>query len=304
MDRLFNTPAETAKSLLDMGKAKANMPTRNLILLGILAGVYIATAAQLATIASHDVAAHLGDGIARLVMGSTFAVGLMLVIIAGGELWTGNNLMVPAVYAGEITWAQLLKNWVLVYFGNFLGSLIMVGLMQGTGLWSTNGGAVGAKALAIATNKVQLSFTAAFTRGILCNMLVTLAVLFAFAARDIPGKLFGMFFPIAAFVISGFEHSIANMYFIPAGITLTRDPNIVRVFGKDVSMLTWENFMKNNLIPVTLGNLVGGALIIATAYYLIYLQPNLTETNTGAKIHRTAPAIQANQGLISTKVEG
>ena len=123
------------------------------------------------------------------------------------------------------------------------------------------------------SGKVQLSFGAAVARGILCNMLVTLAVILALAAKDISGKLWGMFFPIAAFVTSGFEHSIANMYFVPAGIMLTADAKIVEVFGKDVSALTWGNFITNNLIPVTLGNLIGGALIIGTGYYLIYIKP-------------------------------
>lgn len=273
MDRMFSTPAETAQGLLNFGKGKGNLSSTNMILLGILAGVYISLAAQLATIATNDVGSFFGDGMTRVVMGLTFTLGLMLVVIAGAELWTGNNLMVPAAYTGVITWGQLLKNWVLVYFSNFLGSLIMVWLMAGTGLWQANGGAVGARALGIALGKVQLSFGAAVARGILCNMLVTLAVILALSAKDISGKLWGMFFPIAAFVTSGFEHSIANMYFVPAGIMLTADTKVVEVFGKDVSALTWGNFISNNLIPVTIGNLIGGAFIIATGYYLIYIKP-------------------------------
>lgn len=273
MECMFSTPAETAQELLNFGKSKGNLSTTNMVLLGILAGVYIALAAQLATIATNDVGAFFGDGITRVVMGLTFTLGLILVVIAGAELWTGNNLMVPAAYTGVISWGQLFKNWVLVYFSNFLGSLIMVGLMAGTGLWQANGGAVGARALGIALGKVQLSFGAAVTRGILCNMLVTLAVILALAAKDISGKLWGMFFPIAAFVTSGFEHSIANMYFVPAGITLASDPKIVEILGKDVSALTWGNFISSNLIPVTLGNFIGGAVIIATGYYLIYIKP-------------------------------
>jgi formate/nitrite transporter len=273
MERLFGTPAETSQGLLNLGKAKGNLSSTNMVLLGILAGVYIALAAQLATIATNDMGGVFGDGLTRVVMGLTFTLGLMLVVIAGAELWTGNNLMVPAAYMGVISWEQLLKNWVLVYFSNFLGSLIMVWLMAGTGLWSANGGAVGARALGIALGKVQLSFGAAVTRGILCNMLVTLAVIMASAARDISGKLWAMFFPIAAFVTSGFEHSIANMYFIPAGIVLKADATVVEVLGKDVSALTWGSFISKNLIPVTLGNLIGGALIVATGYYLIYIKP-------------------------------
>jgi formate/nitrite transporter len=277
VEKLFNTPAETAQSLIGVGKAKASLTSQNMILLGILAGVYIALAAQLATIATNDTGAFLGDGISRFLFGSTFTIGLMLVVIAGAELWTGNNLMVPALYAGEITTGELLKNWVLVYLANFAGSLLMVWLMNMTGLWSLNGGMVGVKALGIAVGKVQLSFSAAFARGILCNVLVTIAVMFALSAKDITGKLVGMFFPIMAFVTSGFEHSIANMYFVPAGIILKNQAAIVELFGKDISMLTWGNFISNNLIPVTLGNFVGGALIVATSYYLIYVKPTIAK---------------------------
>ncbi|NMA55698.1 MAG: formate/nitrite transporter family protein [Firmicutes bacterium] len=277
MERMFSTPAETAKGLLDVGKAKGNLSGTNMILLGILAGVYIALAAQLATIATNDMGALYGDGLTRVVMGVTFTLGLMLVVIAGAELWTGNNLMVPAAYTGVISWGQLLKNWLLVYFSNFLGSLLMVWLMAASGLWQANGGAVGARALGIALGKVEISFGAAVARGILCNMLVTLAVIFALAAKDIAGKLWGMFFPIAAFVTSGFEHSIANMYFVPAGIMLTGDAKIVELLGRDVSGLTWGSFIANNLIPVTLGNLIGGAVIVATGYYLIYIKPSQTK---------------------------
>lgn len=277
MDRLFNTPAENAKSLIGLGKTKAGLTSENMILLGLLAGIYIAIAAQLATISTNDMAPILGDGMTRFVFGSTFTVGLMLVVIAGAELWTGNNLMIPAVYAGEITWGQLLKNWVLVYAANFVGSLLMVWLMNISGLWGANGGMVGVRALGIAAGKVQLTFGAAFARGVLCNLLVTIAVIFALAAKDITGKLLGMFFPIMAFVTSGFEHSIANMYFVPAGIALKAQPAVVELFGKDVSMLTWGNFISNNLIPVTLGNFVGGAIIVATGYYLIYVRPALVK---------------------------
>ncbi|HKM38957.1 MAG TPA: formate/nitrite transporter family protein [bacterium] len=271
---MFNNPAENAKGLLNVGKAKGNLSSANMILLGILAGVYIALAAQLATIATNDMGGFFGDGVTRVMMGVTFTLGLMLVVIAGAELWTGNNLMVPAAYTGVITWGQLLKNWVLVYFSNFFGSLLMVWLMAATGLWQANGGAVGVRALGIALAKVQMGFGAAVARGILCNVLVTIAVMFALAAKDIGGKLWGMFFPIAAFVTSGFEHSIANMYFVPAGILLKADAKIVEMLGKDISGLTWGSFISNNLIPVTLGNFIGGALIVATGYYLIYIKPS------------------------------
>jgi formate/nitrite transporter len=193
-------------------------------------------------------------GISTLVFASVFSVGLMLVVIAGAELFTGNNLMFMSVLAGEAKFSQMLSKWVIVFIANFLGSLLIVWFMDASGLVS---GAVADKALAIAKAKVGLDFAPAFFRAIMCNWLVCLAVWLALAAHDVVGKIFGIFFPIMAFVASGFEHSIANMYFIPIGMTL------------DSSLITWGGFIKN-LIPVTLGNIVGGAFFVGTLYWLVF----------------------------------
>jgi formate/nitrite transporter len=198
----------------------------------------------------------------------------MLVIIAGAELFTGNNLILMKVLNREGDLGKMFKNWFWVYVANFLGSLLLVLIMFGTGLWKSGNFVVGAKALEIANGKVNLSWLEAFTRGIGCNWLVCLAVWMSVASKDIIGKIFGIYFPIMAFVASGFEHCVANMYFIPMGLLLKGNATVVATAGLagKLSNLSLQGFFVNNLIPVTLGNIVGGSLCVATVYWLAYLK--------------------------------
>jgi formate/nitrite transporter len=244
-----------------------------LTILGIFAGVYIGFGAQLAIMVTHDMAGFLGVGMAKLIGGAVFSVGLMLVVIAGAELFTGNNLIALSVLGGKAKVGGLLRNWTIVYFANFAGSLLLVLLMYWSGLWKTNGGLVGAKALSIANAKVNLTFLQAFARGILCNWLVCLAVWMATSARTVVGKIWAIFFPIMAFVASGFEHSVANMFFIPMGLVLKGQTAVVTAAGltDKLSHLTIGGFVMN-LIPVTLGNIVGGAFFVATLYWMVYVR--------------------------------
>jgi len=268
MSENFNPPAAVAEILANnVGVKKTQGSFITLLIMGILAGVYIAFGAQLATIVGHDISQYLGVGIAKLVIGSVFSVGLMLVVIAGAELFTGNNLIMLSVLNKKASMGSLLRNWGIVYFANLIGSLLIVLLIHYSGLLNVNGGAVGAKAVATASAKVNLDFLQAFTRAILCNWLVCLAVWLAVAAKSVIGKIFACFFPIMAFVASGFEHSVANMYFIPIGI-LNKGMAAV---GMDVSNLNLGGFI-SNLIPVTLGNIVGGAFFVATLYYFVFLK--------------------------------
>jgi formate transporter len=230
--------------------------------LSLLAGFYIAFGAQLSTVVSQDAALFSGQGIARVLTGSVFSVGLMLVVICGAELFTGNSLLANAVLHGEISWAHLLENWVVVLAGNFLGSLFFAWLMFESRLWEM--GTVAEQAMRIASLKCRLSFTEAFIRGILCNWLVCLAVFMATAARDVTGKLLCCYIPIMTFVASGFEHSVANMYFIPTGLMLAQQLN------RPDPALTWYGFLVNNLLPVTLGNIVGGVVFVACAYWYVH----------------------------------
>jgi formate/nitrite transporter len=268
------TPAAVAETLTEtVGVAKTKAGALRLTILGIFAGVYIGFGAQLAIMVTHDMAGFLGVGMAKLIGGAVFSVGLMLVVIAGAELFTGNNLIALSVLGGKAKVGGLLRNWTIVYFANFAGSLLLVLLMYWSGLWKTNGGLVGAKALSIANAKVNLTFLQAFARGILCNWLVCLAVWMATSARTVVGKIWAIFFPIMAFVASGFEHSVANMFFIPMGLVLKGQTAVVTAAGltDKLSHLTIGGFVMN-LIPVTLGNIVGGAFFVATLYWMVYVR--------------------------------
>jgi formate/nitrite transporter len=270
----FLSPDEIANAMIALGKAKANLSISRMLLLGILAGAFIGFGSELATIITYDMPKYLGVGFTKFMFGSVFSVGMMLVIIAGAELFTGNNLIVIKVLSSEGGLEKMFRSWFWVYVANFLGSLLLVWIMFGTGLWKTGNFAVGAEALAIANGKVNLGWWEAFARGIGCNWLVCLALWIAVASKDIIGKIVGIYFPIMAFVASGFEHCVANMYFIPMGLLLKGNTTVVaaaELTGK-LSNLTFQRFFVNNLIPVTLGNIIGGSLCVATVYWLTYLK--------------------------------
>jgi formate/nitrite transporter len=271
-----NPPGAIANAFCTIGKNKAGLSWSKMIILGILAGAYISFGAQLATMVTYDAVKYVGDGITKFLFGSVFSVGLMLVVIAGAELFTGNNLIVVGTLNKNVSVGKLLNSWVWVYIANFIGSLLVVWLMYNAQLWQTGNFAVGAKALAIANGKVNLTWSAAIARGILCNWLVCLAVWMAVAAKDVPGKILGIYFPIMAFVASGFEHSIANMYFVPMGIMLKNNTSVVAAAGltDQLSRLNWGSFLFNNLLPVTIGNIIGGAFFVATIYWYVYLREN------------------------------
>ncbi len=271
------TPANTAEKLSDsVCVNKVNSSIVKLLILGILAGVFIGFGAQLATVAGHDMGTYLGSGFTKLVMGAVFSVGLMLVVIAGAELFTGNNLVILSALDKRISWGKVLVHWGIVFAANFIGSILIVILIYYTDLWKSSHYQVGAFALKIANGKVNLSFLEAFTRAILCNWLVCLAVWMAFSARYVIGKIFAILFPVMAFVASGYEHSIANIFFITKGLLLKSHPEIVQAAGlsaNKLSNLNWNGFIFGNLIPVTLGNIVGGGFFVAFLYWVVYLKP-------------------------------
>lgn len=255
MENIFLSPKEISNKTIEVGKKKANKSTKALILLGILAGAFI----SLGAIGAITMSALIHDkGIATLVAASVFPVGLMLVLIAGGELFTGNNLMTLGMLKGEYTAKDMLRNWGLVYIGNFIGALIMAILVYYSGLYT---GAIGEKAVAIALKKVglmeKIGWHGLMIRGILCNIVVVLAVWMSYGAKDITGKIFACWFPIMLFVLSGYEHSIANMFYLYIGKLLNN------------SIETMDIWL-NNIIPVTIGNIVGGGLIIPIFYKMIF----------------------------------
>ena len=261
--KLFLTPTETIGAIIASGKRVMTQCRRRTFLLALLAGFYLAFGAHLSTVVTQDSGAFVGLGISRLLGGISFSIGLMLVVVCGAELFTGNSLLVSSALDGEISWGKLAENWGLVLLGNLLGSLFMAWLLFESRLWQN--GTVAKQAMVIASAKCQLSFWVAFIRGLLCNWLVCLAVFMAVASRDVTGKLLSCLVPIMTFVTSGFEHSVANMYFIPAGLLLQAH------LGIQEPGLSWEAFLVGNILPVTLGNIVGGVVFVAGVYWYVHL---------------------------------
>ena len=247
-------PARIAARVATAGVAKATLPFLPLLTLAVLAGAFIAFGALFSQVATYD--SQLGAGATRVLGGVTFSLGLVLVVVGGAELFTGNNLIVMARCDGAIGTGQLLRNWGIVYAGNAVGAVATAWLAAASGVFAANDGALAAHAIAIATAKAQIPPDEAFFRGLLCNTLVCLAIWLSFAAHRVSGKILAIVFPVSAFVALGFEHSIANMFVMPFGVFLGGD-----IGAADIAA---------NLLPVTLGNVVGGSLFVGIVYWIIY----------------------------------
>jgi len=278
MDPGCFSPAQVAENFTEtICVKKAKAPFLYLLVLGVLAGVYIAFGGMIATLAGFESATHLGTGLSKIFSGGAFSVGLMLVVIGGAELFTGNNLILLSALNKNIPWSGLFRNWFIVYFANFIGALFIAWLYFESGLWKTTGtfpeSSLGANALKIAVTKVNLPFTEALARGILCNWLVCLAVWLATASKEVISKIFAIFFPIMTFVALGFEHSIANMYFIPLGMML-KNPLVdnAGIAAEKLAKLNWNGFLIGNLLPVTIGNIIGGAFFVGFLYWIAYVR--------------------------------
>jgi len=275
MDALL--PQEMAEKAEAAGVRKAALPFLSLFALAILAGAFIGLGGLFAT-TTYAATSTLPYGVARLLFGLTFCLGLILVVVAGAELFTGNNLIVMAWANHKIsTWA-LLRNWLIVYVGNFVGSLGTAGLVFLARQYTAGSGSVGEAALKIAVGQVNLGFVQALALGVLCNALVCLAIWLTYSARSVTDKILAILFPITAFVAAGFEHSIANMYFVPYALLIKAfDPAFVVTSKVDISSLTWGSFFLKNLLPVTLGNILGGSVLVAAMYWFIYLRNNKSQ---------------------------
>jgi len=256
-----------------VGVTKATSPWLSLFVLGMMAGAYIGFGGLLSISVTFDMDPSMGLGLKKLISGAAFSLGLILVVIAGAELFTGNNLMVSSVMIGRVTWRKVLAKWGLVYTANFMGSILLALLFYFSGLWKTGNGALGAASVKLAYAKVHLDFGEAVVRAIGCNWMVCLAVWMALASRQTISKIFAIFFPIMGFVAIGFEHCIANMYFIPVGIFLTQWAGMTPE-GVDISTITWGSFLLKNLIPVTIGNTIGGVVFVGLGYWGAYLRPS------------------------------
>lgn len=260
-----------------VGVSKATMGVRNMFALAVLAGAFIALGAIFATTVTAGAGGHLSFGVSKVLGGLVFSLGLILVVIGGAELFTGNNLIVMAWASGQVSTQQLLQNWLIVYLGNFVGAISTAILMFFSQQYTFGGGVVGLNSLTIAQAKTNLGFGQAIVLGMMCNVLVCLAVWLCFSARTTTDKIVAIIFPITAFVAAGFEHSIANMYFIPIAlfVKMGGSPLFWENIGQTPAAyptLTWTTFLLNNLLPVTLGNIIGGAVMVGLVYWFIYIR--------------------------------
>ena len=282
------SPKEIAQNYSAYGVAKTKLPIPKMILLAILAGMFIGLAGVGATIVpatlyNNESLQSLGKLLGALV----FPTGLVMVLLAGSELWTGNCLIIIPVLQKEVKLRAMFRNWIFVYIGNFIGGLIVAALTVYGGTFKLFDGAAGAYLIDTAVMKVTMPWHEALFRGIYCNFLVCVAVWIAFAAKDIAGKVIGLFFPIMLFVASGYEHSIANMFFIPGGL-FAKDLGGTALLHlhssfADLGSLTWGAMFTNNLIPATLGNIIGGMVMVGIVYWYIYLREGAQKVV--AKVH-------------------
>ena len=269
------TPSEVAVKVKTVGVDKANMPLLSLVILSMMAGAFIAFGAMYYTVTITD--SSMAYGMTKLVGGLAFSLGFILVVIAGAELFTGNTLVVMAWAKGRVSLAALLRNWGIVYACNVIGALVMVYLVYLSGYLDAHHHQVGATAMKVGLAKVDNTLVESFVLGLFCNVLVCLASWMVYASRTVSDKVLAVLFPISAFVAMGFEHCIANMYMIPVAIVASMDPAIVAASGLDASQLdalSLSGFF-SNIIPVTLGNIIGGAVFVAMAYYIVFVySPN------------------------------
>jgi formate/nitrite transporter len=266
-------PMQMAHRAEAVGESKAALSAATMFALAVLAGAFIAMGAAFATTVTAGTS-DLAYGVVRLLAGLAFSVGLILVIVGGAELFTGNTLMIMAWASRRISTGRLLRNWVIVYAGNMVGASAAALLMVWARQYTLGKGAVGVQALTIGATKTNLGFGQAVALGILCNALVCIAVWLCFSARTTADRILAIVPPIAAFVASGFEHSVANMYFIPVALLIKRDQGWVNSMSDvpDLHTLTWSNYLAKNLLPVTIGNLIGGTVLVGAVYWFVYLR--------------------------------
>ena len=283
MEKSMLNPNELCQAGINSAIGKSKLSSAQTILLGILAGAFIALGGFCSTVASHSIS---NFSISKLVSGLVFPVGLILVIICGAELFTGNCLMITAFLDKKIKLKSMLRNWILVYFSNFIGALIVVLLLYFSGSMGLNSGKLGATAIKTAYAKSTLTALKAFCSGILCNIIVCLAVWGSYAAKDVAGKIAIIWFPIMTFVVSGFEHSVANMYFLFIGLLAENNPIYAKaslLSNAELSKINMGTIL-HNLTWVTLGNIVGGALFIGTVYWIVYGKNSSNEKASNKKI--------------------
>lgn len=276
MEKSILTPKEIAESAITVSVNKANTVWWKQVLLAVMAGMFIGLAGNGASISAYSASS---AGMAKMLSGVLFGAGLIMVLMAGAELFTGNSLMIIGVMEKKITAVSMLKNWIFVYFGNLIGGVGLSWLINQTTQLNMDNGELGAYAINTALSKCTLDFKTALIMGIFCNVLVCIAVWISWAGKDIVSKVIGLYFPIWLFVTSGYEHCVANMYFVPVGIFAKNNDVCAAAAAEKYGItesalgsLDWSHFFINNLVPVTLGNIAGGAVIVGLVYWLVYLR--------------------------------
>jgi len=272
-------PAEMASKAQDIGIKKAHLDFLSTMALAVLAGAFIALGCIFFTVSQTGL--NVSWGIGRVVGGLTFSLGLVLIIIGGAELFTGNNLIIMAWASRKLSTFRVLRNWGIVYIGNLIGAIATALFVFWGQHYEMDNGGLGLTALNVGLSKVNLDFTQAIILGILCNAMVCMAVWLTYSARTTFGRIAAIIFPISGFVAAGFEHCVANMYFIPFAIFVKGGASDafwqgIGTTAASYSNLTWGNFFVNNLIPVTIGNIIGGVVFVALVYWVIYLRNRKT----------------------------
>jgi formate/nitrite transporter len=280
-------PPDVARRAEAVGVTKVAMPLGTVAVLSVLAGAFIALGAVFSTVVTAG--GEMAPGLARLLGGLVFSLGLVLVVVAGAELFTGNALVMIATASRRVRVLALMRNWLIVYVGNFVGAVATTLGVVWSGIYERGDGAVGVRALDIAATKTSLGAVEALWLGVFANALVCLAVWMSLSARSVTDKVVAVVFPITAFVAAGFEHSIANMYFIPAGLFIRSwAPDsfwaATGTSSADFASITWRDFVVGNLVPVTIGNIVGGALLVGLVYWFVYLRARSGDTAAPAAI--------------------
>lgn len=275
MSNNMNSPAEVAELTTQAAINKSKLSMTKMILLGIMAGLCIALGAEASNVAMHNIG---NVGVARLVAGTVFPVGLITMILLGGELFTGNCMITMGVLDRKVSIPAMLRNWVVVYFTNMIGAVFVAVMVYYSGQFNYTDGLLGAMTIKVALGKVSIAPVTAIVSGVMCNVFVCAAVMMATAAKDVAGKCLAAFFPICAFVISGFEHCVANMYYIPAGILAAKNDTYVAkakeaygITSDQLANLDIAHFFGSNLVWVTIGNIIGGGVVIGAMYYYIHV---------------------------------
>jgi formate/nitrite transporter len=267
----MNSPKEVAQNYIATGVAKINQSPAKMFVLAILAGMFVAVAGVGSTIAGA-----ISSPLSKLLSAAVFPAGLAMVLIAGSELFTGNNLLIIPVLERQAKISGMLKNWFFVYIGNLVGGVLIAALAVYSGTFNVLNNAAGTAVISTAIAKTSLGFGTALLKGVLCNFLVCIAVWISFAAKDVVGKVAGLYLPIMLFVLSGYEHSVANMYYIAAGKFAVNSKfytsYLVNLNTENFGNLTWTNMFIKNLLPVTIGNIIGGLALVGVAYWFVYLR--------------------------------